>query len=159
MTENNNNNEAETETEVVTDPKILVLAKHLGEPPDEIEEASYGENTYKHGRQEFLVMTDDEADEAAAEQVQQSLWAFNTDFIVAHTRNGPNAAVTKALQKAQSKLCEDANDLVAAIIEDMDHFIEDAIKADGRGHFLAHYDGEEREESVNGTTYFIYQTY
>lgn len=158
MTENNNNNETETETEVVTDPKILVLAKYLGEPPDEIEEASYGEHTYKHGRQEFLVMTDEEADEAAAEQVQQSLWAFNADFISSHTRNGLNAAATKALQKAQRELCEDANDLVAAMIEDMDHFIEDALKADGRGHFLAGYDSEEREESFAGTMYFIYRT-
>jgi hypothetical protein len=154
MTENNN----ETEAEVEHDPKLLVLAKYLGEPPDEIEEASYGEHAYKHGRQEFLVMTDEEADAAATEQVQQSLWAFNTSFISSHTRNGLNAAAEKALQKAQRELCEDANDLVAAMIEDMDHFIKDAISADGRGHFLSTYDGKEVEETFSGKMYFIYRT-
>lgn len=28
---------------------------------------------------------------------------------------------------------------------------------DGRGHYLASYDGEEHEEEVNGTTYYIYR--
>ena len=31
-------------------------------------------------------------------------------------------------------------------------------KMDGRGHSLAYYDGEENDQAVNGTTYYIYRT-
>lgn len=41
---------------------------------------------------------------------------------------------------------------------DKDALIEDAIRIDGRGHFISGYDGEEHEERVNGVTYFIYRT-
>jgi hypothetical protein len=53
----------------------------------------------------------------------------------------------------QGDKCEDANDTIAAMITDMDEFIEDAICADGRGHFMNFYDGEEYES--NG--FYIYQ--
>jgi hypothetical protein len=43
------------------------------------------------------------------------------------------------------------------MIDDLDHFIEDAIRADGRGHFLSRYNGEENEETVGGVTYYIYR--
>ena len=39
---------------------------------------------------------------------------------------------------------------------DEDKWKDDA-KMDGRGHSLNHYDGTEEEETVNGTTYFIYR--
>lgn len=150
-------NPTETTPAADTDPRILALMQMMECEADEIEEARYGDNTFTYGRQEFRVLTDEEADEACAESIKDSLWAFNTSFIASHTRNGLNPAARKALEKAQSELCDDANDLVAALIEDMDHFVRDAVSADGRGHFLAQYDGEEREESVNGTTYYIYR--
>lgn len=140
------------------DPRILALGRMLDGDFNDIEEARYGDNTYEVGRQSYLVLTDEEADEAAAEQIRESLWAFNTSFISAHTRKGLSDRAEKALQKAQAELCEDANDLVESMIEDMDHFIKDAIKADGRGHFLNTYDGEEREEFVEGKMYLIYRT-
>jgi hypothetical protein len=51
----------------------------------------------------------------------------------------------RSLQYAQ-RSCENANGLVRALIDDMDEFIEDAINADGRGHFIAYYDGVENEQ-------------
>lgn len=45
----------------------------------------------------------------------------------------------------QGKLCESANSLVKSLIVDLDHFVSDAISADGRGHFLSGYDGVEIE--------------
>jgi hypothetical protein len=54
----------------------------------------------------------------------------------------------------QGKLCESARPIVEALIEDMDHFVSDAICADGRGHFLSQYDGEENEEGE----FYIYRT-
>lgn len=140
------------------EPRIVALGRMLDGDFSGIEELSYRDNGYKVGMQEYLVMTDDEADDAAAEAIKDSLWAFKTEFISSHTRKGLGADAQRALAKAQAELCESANDLVESMIEDMDHFIEDAIRGDGRGHFLSHYDGEEREESVNGTMYFIYRT-
>ena len=58
----------------------------------------------------------------------------------------------------QSKKCEGANDAILALIKKtdggLDGFVEDAISADGRGHFLSSYDGDENEE--NG--FYIYRT-
>ena len=57
----------------------------------------------------------------------------------------------------QGKLCESANELVLALIDDMDKFVSDAISSDGRGHFLSYYDGEEQEIYIEGTTFFYYR--
>lgn len=137
------------------DPRIVALGKLTGD--FDFSEARYGDNRYESGRVTYLVLTDDEADEAAAEAIKNSLWAFNSSFISGHTKKGLSNAAQKALQEAQVKLCEGANDLVESMIDDLDDFIKDAIRADGRGHFLSSYDGEEREESVGGTTYYIYR--
>ena len=64
----------------------------------------------------------------------------------------------EALESVQSSKAEGANGLVRALISDLDGFIEDAICEDGRGHFLASYDGDENEETVDGVTYYIYRT-
>jgi hypothetical protein len=63
----------------------------------------------------------------------------------------------RALGKMQGKLCEGANELVRALIEDMDAFIEDAIGADGRGHFLSSYDGNEEEIKINDEYFYAYR--
>jgi hypothetical protein len=54
----------------------------------------------------------------------------------------------------QGELCESANPIIEALIEDMDHFVSDAISSDGRGHFISRYDGEENEEGE----FYIYRT-
>jgi hypothetical protein len=58
----------------------------------------------------------------------------------------------------QSELCEDANELVKAVIRDIDHFVKDAILSDGRGHFLSGYDGEENEIEHKKVMFYIYRT-
>ena len=63
-----------------------------------------------------------------------------------------NAAV-ESLQNAQKTECENLNGLVYALIDNLNEFIEDAVDADGRGHFLSWYDGYENEE--NG--FYIYR--
>ena len=57
-------------------------------------------------------------------------------------------STTHRLSSARSSSDEDANDALTALIEagsGMEDFIDAAINADGRGHFLASYDGEEIE--------------
>lgn len=103
--------------------------------------------------QEYKVYTDEEADEAAADYIKESLWAFNPEFILEHsaaseeTTAREDEEIIKAIRMVQESICESANALVKALISDIDTFIEDAIDADGRGHFLSSYDGEEHESN------------
>ena len=48
--------------------------------------------------------------------------------------------------------------MLKRLIKDWDHFVQDAVSSDGRGHFLSGYDGAENEEKVDGVWYFIYRT-
>jgi len=102
-----------------------------------------------------IVLTDEEADEKAAEYIKDSLWAFNAGFIIQHSKLPYEAE--EMIQAYQEKECESANDTIEALIEDMDTFIKDAIGADGRGHFMSSYDGQENEVKVLDTTFFIYR--
>jgi hypothetical protein len=107
---------------------------------------------------EFDVMSESQREKKVKEYIQESLWAFNASFILEHSNVKNNGRVEKSLRKMQEELCEDANDLIAAMITDIDEFVEDAIRYDGYGHFLSPYDGEENEIEVDGATYYVYRT-
>ena len=110
---------------------------------------------------EWLVLDEDEANELAREEIEDSLWAFNPNFIVRHMGNWDKLTTKQesdligALGQIQGSLCENCNPLVAAIIEDMDEFVYDAIASDGRWHFLARYDDVEVE--LEGTDFYAYR--
>lgn len=127
-----------TDIEVTeNDSKAAALAAHL----EESVEADETGNLYADERgRVWLVLTDAEADAAAKEYILDHLWAFTTDFLRAHVEN---TAALEALDKVRGDLCEAANPLVRALVEDLDYLVEDAIRADGRGHFLSDYDGNE----------------
>jgi transcriptional regulator with XRE-family HTH domain len=131
-----------------SDDKAKALAKYLKVSVDEITEER--DNEFSHGREEYLVLDDDEADERAEEDIKNTIWAFNADFIAAHSKGDISA---KNIRKMQEEMSEDAGPIIEAIIKDMDHFIDDAIKSDGRGHFISSYDGEENEEGK----FYIYR--
>ena len=117
----------------------------------EVEE--YDDDNYNN---DYLVLTDDEADEKAADYIKDSLWAFNASFIAGET--GLDTEVIQAIQ--DNGKYESNNDVIYNLIQkcgDIDSFIESAISADGRGHFMSSYDGCENEETINGTTYYIYR--
>jgi len=145
------------ETESVTvDPRARALARHLDCSTDDVSEG-YRDGVFEHGRSDYLVLTDEEADDLVRERIEESLWAFNAEFIASHTKPRLAGPAVKALREVQEKLCERANDLVLALIDDFDRFVQDAIGADGRGHFLAQHDGHENEIKVDGTFYYIYR--
>ena len=131
--------------------KINTLAQFLEVEANELEQSSYDENIFTYGNQEYLVLTDSEANIEAGKEIKNSLWAFNADFIIQHCKNYNNMdnyeynAAIESLQEAQKNRCESLNGLVYALIDDINEFIEDAIIADGRGHFISYYDGEENE--------------
>jgi hypothetical protein len=137
------------------DPRIIALSKHLDCDPDDIAERGFNGVTeaYSLGRQEWLVLTDSEADEKAAEYIRESVWAFNASWIADYTPNGIDEDTVKAVQGDR---CEDANEPLTALIEagrGMEAFIEGSIGADGRGHFVAQYDGDEHESEG----YYLYR--
>lgn len=130
--------------------KLEALAKYLECETDELTELS--ENEFKSGREEYLVLTDEEADEKAKEYISESCWAFNKSFLNSHSE-----AINEIDEKAWMKFvegCESMNKAVKCMIYDFDHFVEDAISCDGRGHFLSGYDGEENESEG----FYIYRT-
>lgn len=149
-----------------TELKIKALAKYLGCDPEDIDEGYewYREfTTYELGNQEYLVLTDEEADEACKEYIENSVWAFNASFIIDHSDLPYDA--WEMVQSYQEDRCESANETILAMIKDFDEFVEDAISADGRGHFLSGYDGKENEITLTITdeegecdeTYYIYR--
>ena len=143
------------------DFRVVALSKHLELTEEEEKEIHYDSNDiYCFGNGEYLVLTDDEADEKVAEYIKDSVWAFNPSFLSSHS--GIDEDVFKLLQDK----CESANEAVLKLIKDFDKFVEDAVATDGRGHFLSSYDGEENEiglfkffcSKYNNETYYIYQT-
>ena len=104
----------------------------------------YGLAVYSLGAKEYAVGTDDEADAACADNCKDSAWAFNPSFLAGLTE------LPEECFKALQDKCEGSNDAVLRMIEKtcgLREFTEQAASADGRGHFLSGYDGNENEES------------
>lgn len=125
----------------LTDEQTLEILTHFNVRPSDFEIDGKTEVTIDG--QEYLVLTDDDADAECAERIKDSLWAFNYHFLAAHSK-AISAMGEKAFRAIQEQ-CESANDAVEAMVDDLDALIEDAIACDGRGHFLSGYDGEETE--------------
>ena len=122
--------------------KIEALAKHL--------DCSINEAVVS--MDDYLVYTDDEADEAVYNYIDESVCFFRSDFIATH------AEVDEEVIKKLQELHENSNQAIKSLIKDFDHFVNDAVLCDGRAHFLSSYDGEENEVNVNGNTYYVYRS-
>lgn len=122
------------EAEFSEPPRVRALLLHLndGTEPEEIEEPGWDRtgNTLKIGRAEYLVLTEDEADDAAREYLIDML-----DDVY---------EIPSAIRPYL----------------DEDRWADDAIQIDGRGHTLAGYDGneDEQEDPETGITFYIYRT-
>ena len=112
-------------------------------------EADYDEAQNDYDSEHYLVYTDEEADEAVREHIEEMVWSFSPSFLQGHT--GVDADAIAKIQE----MYEDANEPIKAMIKDFDHFVDDAVKCDGRGHFLD-VNFEENEITFNGITYYIY---
>ena len=111
------------------------------------DDTSYIDLDGENVNESYMVLTDEEADEKVKEYIEDSAWTFNPSFLACHSK--ASIEVFKIL----SEQCESSNEAVLSLIDDFDHFVEDAIRSDGRGHFLNNYDGVEEEYS----NYFIYR--
>ncbi len=100
---------------------------------------------------DYLVLTDEEANEAVADYIKESLWIFDTTFIINECEI--DHSLEDTLRTFQEGKREGANDAIRSLINDIDDFINSAIVVYGRGHYLADYDGYELEHG----DYFIYR--
>ena len=101
---------------------------------------------------DYLVLTDNEADEMVGDYIEETVGMFNPSFLSDYTGIDEDVFVT--LQEAGKY------DTVKQIVLRNDKsgaFALAAVQADGRGHFLATYDFNEHEVTVNDTTYYIYR--
>lgn len=122
--------EEKTEDDI-DDDRILALGNHLGltytEMYDDIIEAKYGDYNYEYGNQEYLVMTDCEAnilyDECLSNYIEE--------------------CILPELPKDYRKYF------------DNDAWKED-VAIDGREHWFS-YDGHEYYKEVDGEIYYIYR--
>lgn len=146
-------------TQTSTEARITALSQHLGEDAGDITVNPLSDTEFRFGRQEYRVLTDDEATEAAKSYIKETLWAFNVSFLSRFVPALQNKRAAKAWEDMVGELCEGANPLVEALIGiNITAFCEAAIDADGRGHFLAGYDNVESDETVGETQFFIYRT-
>lgn len=137
----------------VADPRIVALAAFLECDLDDISESRYDSHAFDAPGGEYLVLDDEEADQACADNIRESVWAFNASFLQGY---GAFAELdADDIDRLRGDKCEDINGAFLRMIgDDFDAFVSDAISADGRAHFLSTYDGHENEAGG----FYIYRT-
>ena len=136
------------------DNKIKALAEYLGKSPENLRDNGDHYIQVVDGF-EYLVLTEGEADQEVQAYIEDSLWAFNAEFILNICGLDSNSNVIDSFRKMQEGTCEGCNDFIRALVDGtcgIEEFAEQAILADGRGHFLSSYDGKEGEQDG----YYIY---
>ena len=145
--------------------RVKALMAHLDETDrDEISIDGYDVDArgtedathFERGNESYLVLTDEEADKAIIDHARESAWAFKAGFLAEYMPQGVDSDVIEMLQEK----CEGANEAILAMLGDnFESMANDAASADGRGHFLASYDGHEHEvETECGQDLYIYRT-
>ena len=144
---------------VTAEMRKAALALHLTCDVEDVEACKYGAHTFEAEGHEYVVLTDAEADDAARTAAKDTLWAFRVEFLRSYITPLNKERAGKAFAAMQSALCEDAGPLVEAMLGDqLDTFLDDAVRIDGRGHFLAGYDGREVEVRPASETFYLYRT-
>jgi hypothetical protein len=123
---------------------------------EDIKPSQYDENTFDTPYGEYMVLTEDKANEKAKEYILDSLWAFNSSFIIQHSKVLDYDKGSEQIIKAIQEQCENGNEAMKKLIDNLDEFVEEAIEADGRGHFLNTYDGQEHEIYNEETKEYMY---
>ncbi len=168
--------------------RILALAQHLDIDPEEVDQESYGGYSADGGEYEVLTDSeaDERVKDYILDSIWAFNTWFLQDFISVEDANnyfgfeseyydededeyveiddpdevfymGMGMDFNEWMEQEQQK-AEGANDTFLNMLDDERGFVDAAVSADGRGHFLNGYDGSEEEEDVNGSTYYIYRT-
>ncbi len=127
----------------LNDPEVIAVSNSAEVTPEEAVELIIDGD--------WICLSDEQADEMAKDYILESVWAFNPSFLSAHTE------IDEEIFKMLQDKCEDSNDAILRMIKDIDHFVQDAIISDGRGHFISSYDGEEHEQFINDNWFYCYR--
>ena len=127
----------------IDNPSVIAVSKSAEVTPKEAIELIINED--------WICLTDEEADEMVTHYILDSVWAFNPSFLSKHT--GRDEGIFEALQDK----CEGANDLILSAIKDKKYFVENAINLDGRGHFISFYDRIEYDQYINDNFLYCYR--
>lgn len=140
------------------DIKQYALAEFLGVEVDEIKN-DY-DNYYNDYNNCYLVVTEEEANELAKEEIERLLFAFNPSFLRYYIDSMADIdynTFEKVIRSIQS-LYENGNEPLKCLIGDnFDQFIQDAIIEDGRENYLALYDGIEHYFYYEDEDFYIYR--
>ncbi len=109
--------------------RARALAQHLDEKLDALEVSSYSDTTFEDGRAEYMVLTDDEADEKWDEYLEN----YIDECILYELPENLRFYFDREAWKSDARI-------------------------DGRAHCLSIYDGNEWDEEVDGETFYIYRT-
>jgi len=130
---------------------IVALAEEFGCGVQDI--VDLGHNRVQIEGHEYKIFTEDEANDAVADYIADSLWAFTPSFLSGLT------GIDEEVFKLLSERCD--NDAIHSILRgtnvSMSEVVDEAIRWDGRGHFLNSYDGNEYEVYVDGEYYYLYR--
>ncbi len=115
----------------MSDPKVAALAAHLNVSPGTIEECRHSDDTFECESEpgEYRVLTESERETAADEALESYI-----DECILPDASG---ALAQYFDRASWK--------------------RDALLGDGYGHTLSGYDGNEHEQQIDGTWYYIYR--
>ena len=111
------------------------------------DDTSYIDLDGENVNESYMVLTDEEAENKCNEYIWDNLWSFQAKFLQYYM-----PLEVQHIEKIQ-ELYEDANDILVNLVTNKGGLERDAKLADGRGNFLASYDGAEEEYS----NYFIYR--
>lgn len=122
------------------DDKKKLLAECLDVKEDTISSLGYNNYFELDDGSEYLVLDWDEREEALQENIKETCSYFIPEFLAEETE----------LPGEVFKALVDKNEVVYKLLEKcvdggFEQFCEDAVNADGYGHFLSGYDGEELE--------------
>jgi hypothetical protein len=158
----------ELELDDETSEARVALAEHLGIDASGV--TSTGDTHYEHlptftaidadGREvEYGVGTEEQAQDAAKLYIDENMWSMGSGFLAKET--GLDVSVFLALANDSGggeKHQENIKRMVDGLADGgSEGFVERAIEEDGRGPYLAQYDGEETEIETDDETFYLYR--
>lgn len=129
-----------------------VIKEALKEIDLEIDDVVINDEFIRCGRSEWIIASDELASKKVKDFIKDSLWAFKTSFLSSMTGHDE--------EEIKLFASEFENDTLIKIVEyscGLENFVNEAIKADGRGHFLSTYDGVEVELKTDDGVYYLYR--
>ena len=116
---------------------------------------------------EWIIGSDEQMQAWCSYEIKRSIWSFRPEYLMNFINEEyklepelveyDNQDLMATLELLVEE-CEPASPILrAAISENMQDFINSAIRDDGRGHFLSRYNGEERSVKITGDIVYLYK--